>query len=433
MAQHGIRRLAFLLITGLALGSGLVACGDFSDADPSPAPAEPPSTAVPVEPPAQVTPEPPTETSRPPPTTPEASIPEPVEPGTSAASPPADEATATTLEEALAPEPEPSPLLYDTYDRSGAVTDPGHYAFLADPADPGSAVTTYEGLRDGTATALLIHTHDTHGVSQADFYDAIETGDLVEWKQADDCFVRYTVTSAPAPAAGATAQSFGVAWMTYAFTGCSGAIAGASGSAGSSTTTTVDVTWGAALPDLGGTSLTAPIRHGPFQIVPEGWTGATEGRSVVNPPAYNRDNPRRVESLAEARQLPYWRDPALPAGWAFLWADMDPEETNYGYFAVYLSPTGGVGLRIEGEHLVGRGWPRHAAWRPNSGAWGGHGDARHRRPAGVGVLQSPRPSFSRNGADFRPGDGESLHPVSGDEELDGGECGRADRHYREPL
>ncbi len=43
MAQHDVRRLAFLLISGLtlALASSLVACGDSSDADPSPAPAAP--------------------------------------------------------------------------------------------------------------------------------------------------------------------------------------------------------------------------------------------------------------------------------------------------------------------------------------------------------------------------------------------------------
>ncbi|MCY3887897.1 MAG: hypothetical protein OXG19_09410 [Chloroflexi bacterium] len=57
-------------------------------------------------------------------------------------------------------------MRYDTYDLSGAVAEPGHYAFLADPDDPASAVSTYEGLRDGTTTALLIHTHDAHGISR---------------------------------------------------------------------------------------------------------------------------------------------------------------------------------------------------------------------------------------------------------------------------
>ncbi len=51
-------------------------------------------------------------------------------------------------------------MLYDAYDLSGTVAAPGHYAFLADPNEPASVVVAYEGLRDGTATALLIYTHD---------------------------------------------------------------------------------------------------------------------------------------------------------------------------------------------------------------------------------------------------------------------------------
>ena len=46
---------------------------------------------------------------------------------------------------------------YDTYDTTGAVSTPGSYAFLSDLDDTSTVVTTYEGLRDGTTTALLIH------------------------------------------------------------------------------------------------------------------------------------------------------------------------------------------------------------------------------------------------------------------------------------
>ena len=83
---------------------------------------------------------------------------------------------------------------YDSYDTTGEVAEPGSYAFLADPADTTSAVTTYEGLRDGTTTALRIHETDADGVSRAAFLDTVEVGDLFEWREADDCFVRYTVT-----------------------------------------------------------------------------------------------------------------------------------------------------------------------------------------------------------------------------------------------
>ena len=114
---------------------------------------------------------------------------------------------------------------YDTYDTTGEVAEPGSYAFLADPADTTSAVTTYEALRDGTTTALLIHKSDAHGASQAALYDAVEAGDLFEWHEADDCFVRYKVTEVkPDPAGAVPRKLLAVEWMTYAFTGCSGAV-----------------------------------------------------------------------------------------------------------------------------------------------------------------------------------------------------------------
>ena len=83
---------------------------------------------------------------------------------------------------------------YNRLDTTGAVATPGSYAFLAHPDDTTTAVTTYEALRDGTTTALLIHESDAHGALQTALYDSVEAGDLFEWHQADDCFVRYQVT-----------------------------------------------------------------------------------------------------------------------------------------------------------------------------------------------------------------------------------------------
>ena len=93
-------------------------------------------------------------------------------------------------------------LGYGAYDGTGAVAAAGRYAFLTEGEDGEmTAVTTYEGLRDGTATSLLIHQSDAAGASRAEVYDVLEAGDLVEWKQANDCFVRYVVTEVtPAPA-----------------------------------------------------------------------------------------------------------------------------------------------------------------------------------------------------------------------------------------
>ena len=206
-------------------------------------------------------------------------------------------------------------LRYNRLDTTGAVTTAGSYAFLmpdddAEDDDAMTPVTTYEALRDGTTTALLIHKSDAHGASQAALYDAVEAGDLFEWRESDDCFVRYKVTEVkPDPAGTVPRKSLGVESIAYAFTGCSGAIATGSAS----------VTWGA-LPNLGGTSLTVPIVQGPFQLVPAGWTGATKpvgqrfpARSTMIPEA-------ATTSLAEARTFPHWREPELPEGWQFTYA-----------------------------------------------------------------------------------------------------------------
>ena len=135
-------------------------------------------------------------------------------------------ALATSLFESPSALPPPTTFRYDSYDTTGEVAEPGSYAFLADPADTTSAVSTYEALRDGTTTALLIHKSDAHGASQAALYDAVEAGDLFEWHEADDCFVRYKVTEVkPDPAGAVPRKLLAVEWMTYAFTGCSGAVA----------------------------------------------------------------------------------------------------------------------------------------------------------------------------------------------------------------
>ena len=219
---------------------------------------------------------------------------------------------------------------YSSYDTTGAVATAGSYAFLADPADTTSAVTTYEALRDGTTTALLIHKSDAHGASQAALYDAVEAGDLFEWHEADDCFVRYKVSEVkPDPAGAVLRKSLGVESIAYAFTGCSGAIA---------TGSTASITWGA-LPNLGGTSLTVPIVQGSFQLVPAGWTGATK---PVGPRMPMRPTIPEAEatSLAEARTFPHWRDPELPEGWQFTYAESG-DESESGYFRAYYS-----GLRL---------------------------------------------------------------------------------------
>ena len=350
--------LATLVLTLL---SGLPACsGASEDGAPLGAAETSAPTAGPVEPPTPATSAPAPETAHPPATPPDPPLPEPVEPGAPAASPPTDDPTTPASEEAPVPVAETTPLLYDTYDLSGAVSDPGRYAFLADPNDPTSAVTTYEELRDGTATALLIHTHDAHGVPHTDLYDAVESGDLFEWRQAADCFVRYQVTAVQLDPTGTVPRKLlTVAWMTYAFAGCSGAIA-------TSTAATLD--W-SALPELGGESLTTPVRHGPWQIVPQGMTSVRE--ELVSLPHLALE-PSYTEDLATARQLPRWRDPALPDGWIFLNAIAGVDRVVHGYRASWSSTSVGVGLVIEGKYASYRGLWEWASWRTTHDKLGVH-------------------------------------------------------------
>ena len=218
-------------------------------------------------------------------------------------------------------------LSYNSYDTTGAVSTPGSYAFLSDPDDATTAVTTYEALRDGTTTtALLIHKADAHGASQAALYDDIKVGDLFEWHQAEDCFVRYTVTEVkPDPTGTVPKKALDVAWMTYAFTGCSGTI---------STSDAVQIVWGA-LPNLGGDSLTVPVIHGIYQIAPRDWDGTT--REVVGKRPPRSSTATYTENIVVARTLDFWREPTVPEDWVFYWAGTAGAEsvsgTTLGYCA----------------------------------------------------------------------------------------------------
>ena len=253
-------------------------------------------------------------------------------------------------------------LRYNAYDPAGEAATPGSYAFLADTDGATSAVAAYEDLRNGTTKRLLIHKADAQGVSHAALYDTVAAGDLFEWRAADDCWVRYRVTEVrPNPPGGAAPRKLlTVEWTTYAFTSCTGAIVADAA---------VALDWGP-LPNLGGVSLTAPIRHGPFQLVPEGWSGAVQEPKTYDSPGYSATNPTYTEDLAEARRLPYWRNPALPTGWTFSWATAgDVGAPTYGYWAVFAAERGGHGVTIFGYYADYRGHPEEASWRNARGAF----------------------------------------------------------------
>ena len=251
-----------------------------------------------------------------------------------------------TAEAAATGTPSATTLRYGTFDATGAVATAGSYAFLADPADTTSAVSTYEALRDGTTTALLIHKSDAHGASQAALYDAVEAGDLFEWHEADDCFVRYKVTEVkPDPAGAVPRKLLAVEWITFAFTGCSGAVP-------ASSVATVDL---GELPDLGGASLTFPVRHGVFQVVPElNWKGPTHPGEPHELPEGAPAYPGPYSETADvtvARGFPYWREPVLPAGWTFGYAFTGGHHVSYGYCASYYADDGFLNVEICGEAL----------------------------------------------------------------------------------
>ena len=252
-------------------------------------------------------------------------------------------------------------LTYGAPVTTGAVTDDGDYAFLTDPDDLTTMVTTYEGLRDGSTTGLVIHKNDGLGRVPADFLDLVEAGDIFEWWEADDCFVRYTVTDVKDDPTGDNLpprKLLAVAWMTYAFTGCSGAI---------SPTATASLQFGP-LPALGGSSLTAPVIHGSYQLVPEDWSGTTEAGQGHHPPGVPAGpfmglQGTETRDLAEAREHPYWREPAgLLAGDTFQLAVTGGyDATPIGYCAAYGSD-GLTGIVICGDYAFDRRFPAEASW-----------------------------------------------------------------------
>ena len=248
------RSLAVLLVAGLALSlaSALAACSGAPEERPAPGATAPPAAQQPTGTPSPTpiataaptgTPSPtPVATAAPTGTPSPTAEAAPAQTPTPTPTPVATAAPTPTAEAAPPETPSATAFRYDTHDTTGEVAEPGSYAFLADPADTTSAVTTYEALRDGTTTALLIHKSDAHGASQAALYDAVEAGDLFEWHEADDCFVRYKVNEVKPDSSGTVPRKLlAVEWMTYGFTGCSGVVS-------ANAAATVD--WGE-LPDLG--------------------------------------------------------------------------------------------------------------------------------------------------------------------------------------
>lgn len=242
---------------------------------------------------------------------------------------------------------------YSSYDTVGEATTAGSYAFLMKGTGGEMvAATTYQELR-AEASALLIHKSDASGVSRATHYDDVSAGDTFDWRFGSDCWVGYRVMEVkPDPAGTAPRKLLAVEPYGYAYTGCSGAI---------NTSAAVLGVWRDP-PNYGGQSLRVPVVYGAFQVVPLGWQKETLffGEHST-PPADSAGDSVVTRVLAEAQQLPYWRD--LP-GWTFASAESGTYDAPvYGYCARFHkpSPTRGEGVNdwvdVCGTHSSARQTP----------------------------------------------------------------------------
>ena len=176
--------------------------------------------------------------------------------------------------------PLPSKILgYGAPTPTGGVTDDGDYAFLTDPDDLTTVITTYEGLRtglrDGTTIGLVLHQSDNGGTSQAAFYDLVQVNDVVEWREADDCWMRYVVREVHADPAGdppRTLLTLRIYSHPYPDTGCTGALR----TAGSRV-----FIWTPGWFATG--NLPVPVWHGAALYVPDTWSGTRPDAARVTP------------------------------------------------------------------------------------------------------------------------------------------------------
>ena len=253
-------------------------------------------------------------------------------------------------------------LRYDRLDAAGEVAEAGEWAILG---GNGEALTTWEQLRSEAAT-LRVHQTDAGGNSWASEFGAVAVNDLFEWRLADDCWVRYRVAGAPAAPSGSTGRwEFPVEWMTYAATG-----AGCKGAVDATATLSADE---AAPLVVQAPDIFAPIRHGPFLLYPPDWEGALE-----EPTPYRTSSPSAsgvrgagasvsivTRDIAEARRIPLWREPTLPAGWNFAKAQAGTLHSPVdGYRVVYINERGYYGATIDVSRMTK--WP-YRLWALDNG------------------------------------------------------------------
>ena len=191
----------------------------------------------------------------------------------------------------------------------------------------------------------------------------MEAGDLFEWHQADDCFVRYTVTEVkPDPTGTVPRKLLAVEWMTYAYSGCSGTI---------SANANVGMTWSDLL-DLGGVDLPAPVVHGTFHLEPPSWEGKAMVGTRHDPPDTSPAlEETSVDTLAAARaqDFPYWREPStMPEGWELSRAwEGGLDAPWYGFCSVYVTSPPGKVLQACGAFSTARRFAQDSSYRVSAG------------------------------------------------------------------
>ena len=132
----------------------------------------------------------------------------------------------------------------------------------------------------------------------------------------------------------------------------------------------LSMAWGE-MDDLGGEGLVVPVIHGNYQLVPKDWDGDLAESELVLPD--HEPDPQYVTTLAEARELEFWREPTIPEGWVLYHAYADDVWTGpyYGYTAIYLTEVreypDGVTTRepafeISGYFALQRKAPWDAIW-----------------------------------------------------------------------
>ena len=203
-----------------------------------------------------------------------------------------------------------------------------------------SVVTTYEQLRT-ESTVMRVNVKDEHGASWGSFYDAVAVGDVVAWRQADNCWARYHVTEVTVPAG--AYREFAIRPYAYAYEGCSGAIAASAA---------VGYAWTPAPPSK--PDFTTLIRYGPWILDPGHWPGGRSPNPVPEPSApggrssggwnnYSGDDP--VGDLAAIKRHPLWSEPDLPEDWR-LYRAITAIEGQYSFCASYTPPEGGYGVTV---------------------------------------------------------------------------------------